>query len=183
MGQAGNRPGQLHAGRAAADDDKGQPALPPALIFLPLRRLKGQQDPAADLQRILHALQGRRKLAPFLPAEIMVPRPGGYNQTIIAQLAIIQDHPPLVGQHVKHFRRQHAHILVLAHRRPQRIGDVAGRQAAGGYLIEQGLEEVKVTPVHQGHPHPFLPAQPPHRAQPAKAAPYHHHMKFVIHLN
>ena len=68
--QLGKRAGQLHAGRPAADDDNGQQLARVRRVGLVLGFLKGQQDPAADAQRVLEGLQAGRKLLPFRVAEV-----------------------------------------------------------------------------------------------------------------
>jgi hypothetical protein len=46
---------------------------------------------------------------------------------------------------------QDTDILMALEDRPQRIGDLAGRQGAGRDLVGERLEEVKIPPVDERH--------------------------------
>ena len=59
------RPGQLDAGRAAADDDERHPLASPLGIGFALGRLEGDQDPSPDLGRVLDGLEAGRDRGPF----------------------------------------------------------------------------------------------------------------------
>ena len=63
-GDLGERAGQLDAGRPAADDHERQPGAAPGRVRLALGRLEGEEHAAADLQRVLDALQARGERAP-----------------------------------------------------------------------------------------------------------------------
>ena len=61
------------------------------------------------------------------------------------------------------------HVLLGLEDRPQRIGDLAGGQRAGGDLVGQGLEEVEVAPVDERDLDSGA-AQRLDRTQPAEAS-------------
>ena len=66
-GVAGDLPegaGQLHAGRAAADDDERHPLAPALGVGLALGGLEGDEDPAPDVRRVVERLQAGRRRAP-----------------------------------------------------------------------------------------------------------------------
>ena len=69
---------------------------------------------------------------------------------------------------------QHADVAVALEDRPQRIGDLAGRQRAGGDLVGERLEEVEVSPVDQRHLH-WVPAKLQRSLQAAEASADHDH--------
>ncbi len=52
---------------------------------------------------------------------------------------------------VHRFYLKHLDICLLFEHGTQGRGDFGGRKPAGRHLIEQGLEEMEVAPVHQGH--------------------------------
>ena len=60
--QLRQRPGELDAGRPAADDDERQEAPPAVGIRLQLGLLERQEHPAPDRQRIVERLEARRPL-------------------------------------------------------------------------------------------------------------------------
>jgi hypothetical protein len=59
-GDLGQRPGQFHAGRAAADDRKAQPRVAPGRVGLDFGALEREQQSAAQQQRIVECFQTRR---------------------------------------------------------------------------------------------------------------------------
>ena len=80
----GHRAGHLDAGRAAADDDEGQPGVPADRVGLALGALERQQHAAADLQRVLEALEPGRERLPLVVAEVGVAGAGGDDQVVVA---------------------------------------------------------------------------------------------------
>ena len=86
----GERAGDLDAGRAAADDDEGQP-LAAVLRIVALGHLVGEQHPAADLERVLDALEARGEWRPLLVAEVGVGRARGEDEVVVGELAVGQE--------------------------------------------------------------------------------------------
>ena len=82
----GERAGELDAGRAAADDDEGQPLA--AVLRIALGHLVGEQHAAADLERVLDALEARGERRPLLVAEVGVGRARGEDEVVVGQLAV-----------------------------------------------------------------------------------------------
>ena len=64
------RAGELDAGRAAADDDERHPRPPPLGIGLALGGLERDEDPAADLRRVVDRLEARRERRPLVVPEV-----------------------------------------------------------------------------------------------------------------
>ena len=71
----GERAGELHAGRSAADDHKCQQPALQARVGLALCRFEREQHLPANLQRIVQRFQSRRALRPFGMTEIRVRGP------------------------------------------------------------------------------------------------------------
>ena len=63
-GEFGHGAGQLDAGRAAADDDEGEQAAALLGIGRDLGALEGEQQPAADVGRVLDGLEARARRPP-----------------------------------------------------------------------------------------------------------------------
>ena len=57
---------------------------------LALGQLVGQQDAAANLQRVLNRFQSRSHRLPFIVTEIGMRRSGSDDQVVIAQLEVVQ---------------------------------------------------------------------------------------------
>ena len=89
-GDLGQRAGQLHAGRPAADHHELEPAPPRIGILLALGGLEGGQHAAADRQRVLERLQARRVFGPGVLAEVGVRGAGGHQQVVVVQRALRQ---------------------------------------------------------------------------------------------
>ena len=85
----GERAGELDAGRAAADDDEGEPggALAPDRFALGV--LEGGEDARADLERVVERLQAGRVRRPFVVAEVVVRGARGDDQVVVGQLAAV----------------------------------------------------------------------------------------------
>ena len=66
----GERAGQLHAGRAAADNDEGEQTLLFRGIGLAFRGLEREQHAPPHLDRIVERLEPRRVGGPFGVSEI-----------------------------------------------------------------------------------------------------------------
>ena len=95
-GDLRERPGQLDPRRTAADHHERQVGPTLRRVVHPLGDLEGREDPAADLQGVLDALEARREPFPIVVAEIGMPGAGGDNQGIVGDLPLIeQDATPL----------------------------------------------------------------------------------------
>ena len=81
----GHRAGHLDAGRPAAHDDEGEVGVPAHRVGLPLGALEGQQHPAADLERVLQALEPGRERLPLVVAEVGVAGAGGDDQVVVGE--------------------------------------------------------------------------------------------------
>src|SRR5262249_56858932 len=84
-GQLGDRAGQFHASRTAADDDEGEPGPPRRFVLTALRRLEGKQKTATNVERVLDPLEARRYRCPIVVAEIAVLRTRGDDQEVICK--------------------------------------------------------------------------------------------------
>ena len=76
---------QFDAGWPSADDDEVERRVRAFLHHLPLCEFKGEQNTAADLSRVLDALQSGSELGPLVSSEVRVCRPGSNDQVVILQ--------------------------------------------------------------------------------------------------
>ena len=87
VGDLAERARQLDPGRAAADEHERHPRAPPLGIGLALGRLEGDQDPAADLGRVLDGLEPGRDRRPLGMVEVRVMRAGRDDQRVVGDRA------------------------------------------------------------------------------------------------
>ena len=76
-----------------------------------------------------------------------------YDQGVLADLSVAENDRSGFGVEILYFRLEDGDVSVTAQDRAQRIGDVAGRQTACGYLIEQGLKKMEVAFVDERDVH------------------------------
>ena len=111
-----DRAGQLHTRRAAANNDKVQSRMRSSLHHLPLGQLKSEQNPAANLGRVLDSLQPGSKLRPVVPAKVRVRRARRENQVVVLQLARRSSDERVVRKiEPDRFIHQHIDIRMIAH--------------------------------------------------------------------
>ena len=130
-GDLGEGPGQLDAGRPAADDDERGPLATPPRVGLALGRLVGEEDPPADRRRVLDRLQARGELGlPLVVAEVAVGRPGGDDQVVVMELAVGEPDRPV--RDVDRLDLAEQDLDVVDPRKIRRIGEamLAGFRAA-----------------------------------------------------
>ncbi len=151
--QLGHRPGHFHTRGPAADDDAGHQLLPALGIGLDLGALEGAEQFGADGPRVGEALQARRNGGPVVVAEPAVGAACGQHQPVPRQGRLAFDQKFPAGQvNPRRLAQPHLDIGIARQHMSQRRRDVARRQGRGRHLIEQGLEQVVVAPVHQHHP-------------------------------
>lgn len=150
-GDLGQRAGQLDAGRAAADHGKTQPGCACGQVGLGFGALEGEQQLAPQHQRVVQRLQAGRMLGPVIVAEVGMGGAGGQQQHVVAERAAVGEHHLTAGRcDFGDVAEQHFDIALLAQDVAQRRGDIRCRQAGGGDLVQQRLEQVMVLAVDQG---------------------------------
>ena len=167
-GDLGDGAGELDAGRAAAHDREGQQSASALEIGLPVGLLEGEKNAAADLERVLEALQPGRVGLPGLVSEVGVPGAGGDHETVVRQ------HPAVRERHLASHRvdrpglgQDDVGVLLAAQDRADRIGDVGRRKRRGRHLVEERLEKVVIAPIDDRDADRGL-REPPGRLEAAK---------------
>ncbi len=165
------RPGELHAGRPAADDHERHPLATPVGLGLALGRLERDEDAPADLGRVLDGLEPGRDGRPFGVVEIAVVGAGRDDERVVIDGSAVRQHD-LAAVHVDVDRlaQDDRRVALLAQHGPQRLGDLARRQGAGRDLVEHRLEQVEVAPVDEGDRHLGIDPQVAGGVQPREAA-------------
>ncbi len=145
----GDGAGKFDAGRAGADNDKGQQRRPPFRIALAFGAFEGHQDTAPERGGVLQCFQAGRERLPFVMTEIRVTGAGGENERIVGQcVAVIEQHPFAILVHAGHRGEQGRHFRAMAQQIADRPGDLRCRQRRGGDLIQERLEQMMVAPVN-----------------------------------
>ena len=90
------------------------------------------------------------RLPPFVVTEIGRDGPGDDDQRVVRDARAVgeRDHAPL-GVDLVGFAHQDLHVPLAAEHGAERTGNLAGRQASSGDLIEERLEETHVAAVDQ----------------------------------
>ena len=169
MGQIADGAGQFHACRSASDDDKSHPRTAAVLVDSTFRRLESQEDPAANLGRVLDRLKTRRKRLPLVVAKVVMPCAGGNNQGVVRLFTVAENHAAAFDVDIGRFGQEHANIGLPLENRPQRYGNVRRRESSRRHLVEQRLEQMKVAAIEQSHidGHSLQPTRAIQSAKPA----------------
>ncbi len=126
MGDLAERAPELDAGRPAPDEHEGHPRAPALGIGLAFGRLEGDQDPAADLGRVLHRLEPGGERRPLGMVEVGVMGAGRDDQRVVADRpAVRQQDLALVEVEPDRLAKDDRRVALLAQHGAQRLRDVA----------------------------------------------------------
>ena len=145
--QLGQRAGQLHSGRAAADHGHVQVAVLQAEPLEARHQVITQHDgigPGVQAERVL-----RRALDPVERGR----HAGRHDEVVVAEVAPVGELDPAGRQVDPGQLPAPVDGTVPPDEAAGRIGDVPGVQAGRGDLVEQRLEGAVQMFVHQGHTH------------------------------
>ena len=161
---------ELGAGRPSADDHECHPRTAARWIRFALSCLVCQQDPPANLERILNCLQPRCMAVPGIVAKVRVRRTRREDQVIVSERTLPQEQLSPFEVDSNSLRENHARVLLPPQDTADRCRDVARIQSCGRYLIEKRLEEVMVASVDKSDAYRCL-AKSLGRVQAAKPSP------------
>ena len=100
---------------------------------------------------IFGLLKTRRIGRPVVAAKVAVRGTGGHDEVVVRQRgAVCQVHGALAHVDVGDLAQQGGHVALLAEQMPDGRRNGRGRQPGGGYLVEQGLEQMVVAAIDQG---------------------------------
>ena len=150
LGQFRDGARHLHAGRPAPDHDEIQEPPPLGGIGLGLGPLEGEQDTPADVGRVVDGLEAGRTGCPVV-AEIGVLSAGCDDQVVKRNASPIRHNLPAGGINSRNLRQDDIHIVLATKDAANRRRDISGRERCRRHLIEQGLEEVVVVLIDNGH--------------------------------
>ena len=118
-----------------------------------LRHLECSEDAPAQLERVVDRLHARRVQRELVVPEVRLVGAGRDDQAVvgisIGSSGAGRVHHLPVEIEAGHLGELHLHVLCLPQDVAQRRRDLAGRQDAGGHLVEERLEQMVVAPVDQ----------------------------------
>ena len=168
------RPGDLDARRAAADDDD-----PQALVLAGVRRrlLEADEERVPDLHGLGPRVHGERVLLGTGGAEEVGRDAVGDDEVVVVDPLVVEeaDAARLVVD-ADEVLVHDPHVLLLEPQPAQEVGDVARVQAARRDLVEQGLERVVDAAVHERHAHGRL-GEPLDDGEPGEPGADHHDVR------
>ena len=178
-GEFGDLPGDLDAGRAAADDDERQPRAAGAGVVLGLGHLERAEDPAPQLQGVVDRLHPRRPAGELVVAEVGLPGAGGDDQAVVGVVrgrAVGPGRGDDPARQVESGDGGQFHQTLRWRRRMSRIAGAISPfgEDPGRDLVQQRLEQVVVPAVDEGDLD-LRPLEEPGGEQPAEAAADNHH--------
>jgi hypothetical protein len=138
---------ELDPGRPGADDDEAQQPIAVRRVGLHLRRFECAEDSPPDLRRVVDRLQSGRVRTPVVVAEVRMRRARRDDEVIERQRATPNLDDAARRVDTRDFTEQHRRVALPAEDPADRPRDIRRRQARGGDLIEQRLEQVVVVPV------------------------------------
>ena len=121
-----DRSRELDTGRSAADDPERQARAARPVVGLVLGRFEREQDPAAQLQRVLDRLEPGRHVRPLVVAEIGVGRTGREHEVVVGHALAVDREAPRRHVDAGHLREQHFAVRLAAQHGADRRADVRG---------------------------------------------------------
>ena len=133
----GDGAGKFDAGRAGADDDKGQKCGALFRIAFAFGSLEGDQDSPPQRGGVFERFQTRRKRLPFVVAEIGMSRAGREHQRVVGQrIAVVEQHAFIVGVDAADGGEQGRDFASIVHQMANWPGDLGGSERGGRDLVQ-----------------------------------------------
>ena len=147
--QLRQRPGELHAGRAAAHHHERQQPLALGRVVGPRRVLEAREQVVAQGDRLADVVEPEGRLGDLGVLEVVVRAPGAEDQVVVGDRSLVGlDRLPLEVDRGDAAEAE-VGIGVLANVRPDRVGDLGGLEHRGRHLIDQRREALMVVLVDE----------------------------------
>ncbi len=117
---------KLHASGATADDDERQQPTLGLPITFSFGAFKGEQDPSANGQRVLHGLESRRVDRPLVVPVVGRPRPCRHNQIVVVEATVAEHDGLPLDVNGSRLGQPDPNVALTAKDPPNRRGDVTG---------------------------------------------------------
>jgi len=144
-GDFGKGTSELEAGGTGANNDKGEPGAGFGGIGGALGALKGVEEFVADGSGFFEGLEAGSGFAPIVIAVVGGLRAGGDDEGVVGIFGGVAEMDELFGGVDVHgFAQEDLGVFLTAEDGAQGGSDLAGRERAGGYLVEESLEEMEI---------------------------------------
>ena len=117
-------------------------------FVLSLGKFEGEENAAADFERVFNRLQTGRQWFPLLVTKVRMSGSGGDDQKVVIEHLLFRDDFLLFQVEIDDFFKQHFNVGVASQYPADGCRYFAGRQAGGRDLVEQRLEGVVIFPVN-----------------------------------
>lgn len=150
-GDFGESAGEFEAGGASSDDDKGEPGAGFSGIGGALGALECIEEFVADGGGFFDGLEAGSGFAPIVIAVVGGLRASGDDEGVVGIFGGVAENDSFVGGvEIDGFAQEDLGVFLAAEDGAQGRGDFTGRKGAGGYLIEERLEEVEIALIDEG---------------------------------
>jgi len=150
-GDFGESASEFEAGGAGSDDDESEPGTGFGGIGGTLGALEGVEKFVADGGSFFEGLEAGSGFAPIVIAVVGGLGAGGDDEGVVGIIGGIAKMDELFGGvEIDGFTQEDLGVFLAAEDGAQGRGDFTGREGAGGYLIEERLEEVEIALIDEG---------------------------------
>ena len=148
----GDCAGEFDAGGPSSDNNEVEGRVRALLHHLPLSKLKGEQNAAANFGGVFDGLEAGRERTPFVVAEVRMRSAGGDDEVIKCELRSRgTSNGTRCGVDANDFIHEHGGVGLVAEDGADGLGYVGGREDGEGDLIEQRLKGVVVAAIDEGN--------------------------------
>ena len=150
-GDFGEGTGEFEAGGAGTNDDEGQPGTGFGGIGGAFGTLEGVEKFVTDGGGFFEGFEAGSNFAPGVFAVVGGLGACGNDESVVRIFSgVAKMNEFFDGVEIHGFAEKDLGILLAAEDGTQRRGDFAGREGAGGHLIEERLEEMEVALIDEG---------------------------------
>ena len=150
-GDFGESAGEFEAGGAGTNDDESEPGAGFGGIGGTFGALEGIEKFVADGGGFFESLEAGSSFAPGVIAVVGSLRAGGDDESVVGIFGGVAEMDEFLGGVDVHgFAEKDLRVFLAAENGAQGRGDFAGREGAGGDLVEERLEEMEIALIDEG---------------------------------
>src|SRR5215471_14792359 len=149
----GERARQFYARRSCSHNHEGEPGRAARGFGFALSPLEGQQYSAAEVGGVFQRFQPRRDRLPGIVAEVGIALSRRYDQSVVGDRFPGENQAAASRVQEDGFVQDDPRILLPLQQIAQRSRNFTRRKRSCGDLVQQGLEQMEIAPIHQRHVH------------------------------